>query len=609
MIKQTIPEIIKAAENNYQIGTTNLGEHVSFSMRETLEKIIAYLNSRHITGDKDALGRDKPFFNIVTAAVNIWYRATDLDRKDVVVKPTKGEHTVAAFLATIFLQDWMRRSNFGVFLNKWGRMLAQYGSAVVKFVVKDGELVPSVIPWNRIITDAVDFDALPRIEKLYKTPAQLKKMTEIDQDCVEELVNALVARKTTTTPTQKDILNDFVEIYEVHGELPLAHLEDEPMFADDKLWSTYRQQMHLVSMVKNKKNEYDTFTLYKGKESKDPYMLTHLIEEDGRVLSIGAVEHLFEAQWMTNHSIKNMKDTLDLASKMVFQTADGQFVGRNLLSSIETGDIFIHSANNPLTQVNTYKADITALQNFGAQWKALSQEITSTPDAMRGTTLPSGTPYSLGAYLGQQAGSLFEIMTENKGLALEEMLRRFVIPYIKTKLNTTEEIIAVLDDANIKKLDAMYIPNKAIKNYNRRTTDAILEGQIPAPFNQQAEEQAISQGMATMGNTRPIKPQLDGKDITWKEVFKDLEWNLEMAITNESTDKQAVMQTLSATFQTIAGFAGRLMTPDERIVFNKLMKETGTVSPVELSMVGNQQPTQANPQQGIENLAKVGKKL
>jgi hypothetical protein len=30
-------------------------------------------------------------------------------------------------------------------------------------------------------------------------------------------------------------------------------------------------------------------------------------------------------------------------------------------------------------------------------------------------------------------------MTENKGIALEEMFREFIIPYIKTKLNTKDE--------------------------------------------------------------------------------------------------------------------------------------------------------------------------
>src|SRR3990167_11299487 len=110
----TIYEILRNAETNYKQGTTSLGEHVQWSMRETIERTIAYLNSKHLTGDKDSLGRDKPFYNIVSSAVNIWYRATDLDRKDIVVIPSKTTDVGLAFVATVHLQEWMKKARFGV---------------------------------------------------------------------------------------------------------------------------------------------------------------------------------------------------------------------------------------------------------------------------------------------------------------------------------------------------------------------------------------------------------------------------------------------------------------------------------------------------------------
>ena len=70
-------------------------------MYEDLERIEAYLNSKHISGDTDSMGRPKPFFNIVTAAVSIGYRATDIDRKNISVRATKMGQTAIAFIATI----------------------------------------------------------------------------------------------------------------------------------------------------------------------------------------------------------------------------------------------------------------------------------------------------------------------------------------------------------------------------------------------------------------------------------------------------------------------------------------------------------------------------
>ncbi len=138
--------------------------------------------------------------------------------------------------------------------------------------------------------------------------------------------------RETVERRRKDNRNFYIKLYEVHGMMPLAYLTGKESDKD-----TYTQQMHVVTFVANKDNAdgYDNFTLYSGREKKDPYMITHLIKEDGRVLGIGAVEHLFESQWMVNHTAKAIKDQLDLASKLIFQTSDGAFVGQNALNAIE----------------------------------------------------------------------------------------------------------------------------------------------------------------------------------------------------------------------------------------------------------------------------------
>src|SRR3990167_6687310 len=441
-----------------------------------------------------------------------------------------------------------------------------------------------------MIVDAMDFDALPKIEKFYKTPAQLRKNENYDQEVVESLVNAVAARKTLQGSNQ-DSVSEFIEIYEVHGELPIALLKKEPK---DKDWTDYRQQIHVVSYVQNKEGKYDDFSLYKGKEARDPQMLTHLIEEEGRTKSIGAVESLFDAQWMQNHTMKNIKNFIDLFSKIFFLNPAENYVNKNVLTAIETGDILIHSVNSPLTQVNNPKQDIVALQNFSNQWKVLAQELTATPDAMRGMNPPSGTPYSTTALLTSQSNSLFELMTENKGLHLEDMLRTYVIPHLKKKLKNKDQIVAILDSAGIQEIDAMYIPNAAIKRFNNRAKEDILTGQIPSPFDMGAEQEAIKQGLSTLGNKRFFKPDaMDEK--TWADVFSDFNWdNIRVEITGEGADKQAVMQTLSSVFQTIASNPAILQDPNAKMVFSQILAETGRISPLQLSSV-TAQPSTMNP--------------
>ena len=594
---ESICSIVRQAESNFKDGTTEKSAYVSFSMKEDLDTIDAYLNSKHISGEEDTLGRLKPFFNIVIAVRNLWFRATDIDRKNIRIKSSKVAHYLMAFLASIHLQNWMRKTNFGKFLNDWGLVLASHGSSVIKFVEKDGMLYPETIPWSQLIVDPVDFEHNPVIEKLYFTPAQLRQNKSYNRDMVEQLIASKGPRKTTSGQ-QIDQKADYIEVYEIHGELPLYYLTDKE---EDE--QTYQQQMHAISFVsKRGRNTYDDYTLYSGREKQSPYMLTHLIEEKGQTLSNGAVKYLFQSQWMVNHSAKLIKDQLDLASKIIFQTSDGNFVGKNVLTQIENGDILTHAQNQPLTQLNN-KPDIAAMQAFGQQWHSLSKEITSTPEALRGETLPSGTPYSLGAYLGGQAGSLFELMVENKGLYIEEMMRKFILPYLKKKMDTTEEISAILESHQIKQIDSAFVPGEAIKQSNQKIIDDVLSGKITEQPDIMALEGKIQAKLDEKGNQRFIRPS---KITTkrWKDIFSHFLWEAEVEVSGEETDKRAMLETLSSVFQTIVNpnFAQVLQTEAGRLVFNKILQLAGAASPIELSQAESQpqqQMGQPNQPQSI----------
>lgn len=575
-----IGEMVRNAETNFISGGGTLtSKYVTSDLYEDVSKIYAYLESTHTSGKTDALGRDKPFFNIVTAARNIWYRATDIDRKNIAVKATSSDEVVTSFLATVHLQNWMRKENFGAFLNKWGMELAGFNSSVVKFIESNGTLHPMVVPWSRLIVDQVDFDANPKIEILELTEAQLYQRVKThgyDAEMVDKLCDALAARETTDH-TQKDQKNNYIKLYEVHGNLPLSYLTGK-----DKDEDTYEQQMHVITFVARKeKGRFDDFTLISGREAQDPYMLTSLLPStDGSISLNGSVKSLFEAQWMMNHTVKSIKDQLDLASKMVFQTADGKFVGRNVLSAIEHGDIMIHAPKMPLTLVNNTATEITAQESFGNMWKGLGNEIAGVSESMLGNTAPSGTAWRQVEALLNESHSLFELMTENKGLDVERMVRR-VVKHLKKKMDTSEEIAATLEAHHITKIDSMYIPSEAARRFNKAAVEAVLNRKEPMPFDKFSAESEVQSELAPLGNQRFFKPS-DVPNTTWKSVLKDLEWEIEVDVTGEQTDKQAVLTTLSTALNLVMNpaYGGNQQA---QMIVGKILAQTGVISPIELS--------------------------
>lgn len=573
---------IRKAETDFTSGTTKFSKYVDFSLYEDINRVYAYLESKHTSGEFDSQEREKPFFNIVLAARNIWYRATDIDRSNIKIRATKIADDIGVLLATIHLQDWMRRENFGMFLNSWGLNSSGFNESIVKFIEQGGRLIPSIVSWNRVICDSINFDDNPKIEILELTEAQLYQNKSYNPDIIKALCTARSARELVNKEKQ-DNRTDYIKLYEIHGVFPKSYLT-----YDDNDKDTYIQQMHVVSFVAAaEQGNYEDFTLFAGPEAKDPYMLTALIPEiDGSIALRGAVKILFDAQWMENHTVKSIKDQLDLASKIILQTADDTFIGQNALSAIQNGDIMIHKVNMPLTLVSNEKSNnTTTLQNFGAMWKSLGNEITGISESMLGQTPPSGQAWRQTQALLQENHSLFELMTENKGLFVEQMLRRFVIPFLKKKMNNSKEIGATLAAYNIDQIDAKYIKNVSITKANKAVKELLLSGKhVTASDHQQLNDYFANQTQTEMqgqGNQRFFKPS-DIPNKTWAELFKDLEWEVECDITNENVDKDA-MSTLSTLFDKIGANPNILQNPNARMIFNKILELTGTVSPLEIA--------------------------
>lgn len=583
--ENSVGELVRKAESVFLTGSTQISKYVSHSLHDTLERIEAYHNSKHLSGETDSLGRDKPFFNISIAVSNIWFRATDIDRNDIKVTATKTSDWLNSFLATIILQDWMKRERFGAFLNEWGRSLAKYGSSIVKFV--DDSI--SVTPWGRMIVDAVDFENNLQIEILELTESELRKRIKTNgynAQAVKDLIGAETTRQTLDKNT-KDNKSGYYKLYEVHGELPLSLLTDNDEDKDE-----YQQQMHIISFVGTKsgrKIEYQDFTLYRGREKESPYMLTHLIKEDNRTLSIGSIERMFEAQWMNNHSIKQIKDSLDLASKIVFQTADSRFIGQNVLDAVETGTILIHTPNLPLTSLNNQAHDIVNWQNFSAQFKAIGNEAASISEAMLGVAPKAGTAWRQTEAMLTESHSLFELMTENKGLALDEMLRTRIIPRLKRKLNHGKEIMAVLKSYQIEKIDGIYVKNEAIKRTNKHLTSKIIAGQMIAPDEQAMmtaqNEIGIKESLSILGNQRGFTPA----EIDWATQLKDIEWELDIDITGEQKNVREIMTTLNTALQMIMN-PGFEQNKKAQAVVGKIFELTGAMSPIEYNALPSNPP-------------------
>jgi hypothetical protein len=304
---------------------------------------------------------------------------------------------------------------------------------------------------------------------------------------------------------------------------------------------------------------------------------------------------------MVNHTKKAIKDQLDLASKLIFQTSDTNYLGQNAMSGVENGDIMVYSPNQPLTQLQNNSHDVSALQSNGQEWKSLGSELNGISEAMLGIAPKSGTAWRQTEAMLDESYSLFELMTENKGLAQEELIRTRILPHLKKGLDTADEITDILDQYDIDRIDAMYIKKMTIKQVNKIIKDKLLNAETGEMIT--AEEQAfmvnqkqmtLKEMLATLGNQRFFKPS-EISDKTWKEQFKNLEWDVEIDITGESHNTQEALATLNTALKTVVspGFA---QNKKAQAIVGKILEHTNAMSPVEYNAIPDYQEQVATAQ-------------
>ncbi len=599
---ETIFTFVAKQRDEYRSNTITITEGYDFSQYETLRTIELYDNDRFVTGNKDSLDREKPFFNIVSFRKNVAIRATDLDTKDVHIESERNTKTSYAesFLLNLKSRNWMKLAGFAQFLNRMGATRAKYGGVLVKKTERDGELGIHVVAWLNAITDQVDIKNGTKIERHPYTPAQLKTEAPKNWKNIDDAIETAKkerAAQATDTFKQNKTPTSTIEVFEIHGVLPSSFLRGAEGYGDDYgSDDEYERQMHVVVLDTKdcgtgENKDYTKakgVTLYAGIEDEDPYKYLPYEEVDGRGLGKGVIESLLEAQVWTNYSEKQKKDMLDLAAKIIFQTTDGNIAAQNVLTDVELGQVIKLADQKTLTRVDNSAHSFAQFQALAADWDKQAERVSSTFNAITGETMPSGTPYRQTAILNQEAGSLFEYRREEAGIFVREIFLDWVLPFLIKQLKSDKELTATLDPEELE------IISEAVANQesDKFAKDRILKGEDVTPEDKQAVHDAVKDASMQL-RRRSFKG--------FEKLFTDFMATVDVVTTGEQKNKAAMLETIS----NIIGFVTKMQLPDGRnlaledgpmrTLFLQLM-ETAGVSPLFLTKMQTAPAPQPLPQ-------------
>ena len=561
--------------STYTNGYITLVDGLSFSPYQTIKKIEFYTNSQYISGNKDELGRDKPFYNIVNYRVNVATRATDLDVKDIQITSDNPRFANLAFLFNQEVYQWMKESDFSLFLNRFGKTRAKYGGVLVKkCIVKEAkeedELELEVVQWKNVIVDPINIAGGTIVEMHYLTPSELAEKKDVWEN-IDEAMKLMTKLRKNTQGGYSQTISERIPVLEVHGDFPETY---DPEIGEEGDPLTYKRMMFIIAGLDKQ------VVLYKEDEKENPYKDLSWEEVAGRGLGRGVVEDAFEAQRWTNDAVIGENSAMSLAGKVIVIT-DSEKMGTNAITDLENGSVIKVEDGKTARSLQLLPSSLPEFQNQVDKWNTQVERATNTFDAVTGETLPSGTPLGSVAIQSQQASSYFDYKREEAGIFLTEIFNDWVLPFLAKRMNKPHILASEFDADTLRKIDAdfsLYSANQEIKK-------SILDGKIVSPDEYFQLQEYFKQQLG--------KSEKRFLDIP-KDYFKDFEPKVSVNITGELENKDAQIKSLSFLLQVV-------QEPTERAkIITRLAELSGAISSMELNL--DTPPQQGDMTSNVKNV-------
>lgn len=525
--------------------------------KDIIRTVEFYSNSQYLSGNKDDLGKEKPFYNVCNYRVTTAKVATDLDVKDIKFEPDSLKYRVQSMIINKELYKYFKESNFSQTLNDMGYVRPKYGGVLIKKSINNGKLVISVVDWTNVEFDPSDITGGVLIEKFYLQPSEFASYSA-EWKNVNEVLKA--HEKFHKNKPAK------IEILEISGELPESYYpenEDNSEYVDN---GKYARMCFYVAVVGKKK-----FVLYYEKEKENRYKYLPW-EKVGLGLGRGVVEDGFESQVWQNDAMISMKNAMELSGKVILST-DSQKVSGNAITGVSNGHIFQLEQGKSINSLNLSASSLPQFQNIISLWDNQYNKIASTFDANTGEAPTAGTPYSQTALLNQVANSPFEYRREEWGIFLNEVLNDWIYPYLKKRIVKEHNLVAEYTDEELDIIDesiAIYESNNSI------IESLFTGGKIPTTQEQMMMIDDIKNSLKKNGKKR---------ELSIPESFLDVKGNLTANITGELKNKSVILQSLDSIFKTVVstynpqtGTYGALQDPTLSKIFNQIIEMSGMPS-------------------------------
>ncbi len=438
---------IETEINNYLSSTVEVSAGVSFSQYQTIKRIYKFKN-RDLSGTK--INADLSYdyyYDIISPRADAEVKNLRFDIKNVLLfsqNPTADFSAV--FIGNLMLKKWMNENGEGMKLKASVEEFTTNGNIGFKKVDDGYEFID---PLNTYIVNqlAETIDNTSIIERHEMTASQLLKMDTWNQDKVRDVI-AHLKNKTFSATELSSLISatgGMYEIYEYSGEV-----NEEEFLKIQGIEGGNPDEYFLAKVIVAGLNHGKTgkkYVLFAEKLSKklsDYYLYAHRGRYEGRFWRVGMYELLFDHQIRANQIGNDLARGLEWASKVIFQTSDSQIL-QNIRADMDNGDVVIAK---DLKQVDVR---MQGLDQLITDWNRLMNDadrLSNSFEIVRGESLPSGTPFRLGALMDQNAGLIFVMLRQKITMVYKRVFKNWVLSNLIKDLKK-EDLFVLTGDMDV----------------------------------------------------------------------------------------------------------------------------------------------------------------
>ena len=441
-------KIISQEIKEYTEEKVEIFEGYNFSTYNLVKRIVYYQNQVYPKGKLDSHGNYKYWFDIISPRIDSEVKNVDFDTKDIqIYSDATDKDSARVLIANGFLKEWLKNTGQGEKINEAVEQGSAWGNIVWKKVKGEYEQcdLRNLYVINQTARTLKDS---PVIERHIKTQSDLrekkdiwKNVEEVIKDCGGKLFSSTLSENPKETP------NPYYEIFERNGEVSEKDLFEAQGIGGGSEDKYVLAKVVVAGLKKGGKEKDVKYILYAEKIPAMPYKEYHRGRFQGRWFRVGMYELLMDIQTRSNEIGNQIARGLEWASKVILRSSD-KVIAQNVLDDLNNGDI-IRSVD-----VQQVQFRMQGLDQLIADWNRLMQmadKLANSYEVVTGESLPSGTPFRLGAMLNQNANKLFDFIREKLTISLTELIEDWVLPDLLKDLKAKDILRITGDDEWLKR--------------------------------------------------------------------------------------------------------------------------------------------------------------